>query len=899
VFCYDLINEPISPAAPGTNWYSGKLFGGYDFLQYIARDPAGRTRGKIAAAWIDKLTAAIRQKDRTRLITVGLLPWVTGWQHLSGFVPKDIAPHVDFLSVHIYPKTKQPDEALRALRECAVGKPVVIEETFPLECSIEELENFLRSSRDLACGWIWHYDGTTVQDYDALERDKKLTLPQAIWRASLQSFIRLKPEFVPAATTLLGKEAPLKLNGAVAVPGSQPSGSLPVASTPGWPGPEWQRLTPAELGMDETKLLQARDYALTGGGSGYITRHGKLALAWGNPRQRYDLKSTTKSFGSVALGLAIKDGKLRLADKARRHHPTLGVPPESNVRTGWLDELTILYLASQTAGFEKPGGYTKLLFQPGTQWDYSDAGPNWLAECITLAYRRDLDEWMFARVFGQIGIRRDDLTCRQNAYRPATIEGLARREFGAGIHANVDAMARLGYLMLREGQWRGQEILTREYARLAPRTPAGHERLPVLHRETYGQAASHYGLLWWNNDDGTLSDVPRDAFWSWGLYDSLIVVMPSLDIVVARAGQSWKRPPSGDHYAVLKPFLQPIATAVTDAPKTRDRAPYPPSPVIKQINWAPKESILRLAKGSDNWPLTWADDNTLYGAYGDGNGFEPFLPEKLSLGLAKINGAPPDLAGENIRTPSLEQKGDGPRGRKASGLLMVDGVLYLWMRNANNSQLRCSADHGATWTKADWQFTTSFGCPTFLNFGRNYAGARDEFVYLYSHDADSAYTPADRFVLARAPNDRLREQDAYEFFVRLTERGQPLWTKTVAERGAVFSHPGCCYRSGITYNAALRRYLWVQILPQSRHPQGPRFQGGFGVYDAPEPWGPWTTAYFTEDWDVGPGETASFPTKLMSANGRMMHLVFSGNDCFSVRRADLLTASDASAPRTE
>jgi aryl-phospho-beta-D-glucosidase BglC (GH1 family) len=38
VFCYDLMNEPISPAErrqPG-QWYSGKPFGGYDFIQYIA-----------------------------------------------------------------------------------------------------------------------------------------------------------------------------------------------------------------------------------------------------------------------------------------------------------------------------------------------------------------------------------------------------------------------------------------------------------------------------------------------------------------------------------------------------------------------------------------------------------------------------------------------------------------------------------------------------------------------------------------------------------------------------------------------------------------------------------------------------------------------------------------------
>jgi hypothetical protein len=196
VFCYDLMNEPISPAGKREKWYSGHLFGGYDFIQYIARDPAGRSRGEIAIAWIQKLTAAIREKDPERLVTVGMLPWVTGWQHMSGFVPKEIAPHVDFLSVHIYPKTKQGDEAPRALHECDVGKALVIEETFPLQCSVGELETFLRSSRSVARGWIWHYDGRTVAEYDALERNKQLTIAQAIWRDALRSFIRLRSEFV-------------------------------------------------------------------------------------------------------------------------------------------------------------------------------------------------------------------------------------------------------------------------------------------------------------------------------------------------------------------------------------------------------------------------------------------------------------------------------------------------------------------------------------------------------------------------------------------------------------------------------------------------------------------------------------------------------------------------------
>lgn len=188
--------------------------------------------------------------------------------------------------------------------------------------------------------------------------------------------------------------------------------------------------------------------------------------------------------------------------------------------------------------------------------------------------------------------------------------------------------------------------------------------------------------------------------------------------------------------------------------------------------------------------------------------------------------------------------------------------------------------------------TESFGAPTFLNFGRNYAGARDEFVYIYSHDNDSAYKPADGMVLARVHKDRVRDRETYEFFAGLTDDGQPIWNGDVAKRSAVFAHQVRCYRSGISYNAALQRYLWCQIIP------GPdtRFEGGFAIYDAPEPWGPWTTAFFTESWDVGPGETSSIPTKWISDDGKTIHLIFSGDDHFSVRRATINLKRDLPSP---
>ena len=693
-----------------------------------------------------------------------------------------------------------------------------------------------------------------------------------------------------------------------------------------WPESAWTTADPNDVGLDKEQLTKARDYALTGGGSGYITRSGKLVMAWGDLKKRYDLKSSTKSFGATAMGVAILDGKIALTDKVKQHHPGFGVPPASNADTGWINEITILHLASQTAGFEKPGGYEKLIFEPGTKWAYSDGGPNWLAECVTLAYKQDVDTLMFDRVFTPIGIKREDLVWRNNSYRPKEIDGIPRREFGSGISANVDAMARFGLLYLRGGQWNGKRILPAEFVKQAGTTAPAVIGLPEVDAKNYGNASDHYGLLWWNNADSTLKDVPKDAYWTWGLYDSLVVVIPSLDIVVARVGQSWKRN-SEDHYSVLQPFLGPIVLAASGkkvgqalnpaiplqnirsfvslnpqaqqddlvertksatkvaAPKVAGitTPPYPPSPKITGIEWAPAASIIRRARGGDNWPLTWADDDNLYTAYGDGKGFEPFIDVKLSMGLARISGSASSFTADNLRSASFETKGDGASGKKASGLLMVDGTLYLLARNADNSQLAWSTDHGKTWTWSDWKFTESFGCPTFLNFGRDYDGSRDEFVYVYSHDNNSAYQPADRMVLARVPKDRIAQRDTWEFFAGLNDAGQPMWTPDVTKREAVFTNPGRCYRSGISYNAALKRYLWCQIIPGS----DARFDGGFGIYDAPEPWGPWTTVFYTESWDVGPGESSSIPTKWISDDGLTVYLVFSGDDHFSVRRGAL------------
>lgn len=168
VFCYDLMNEPVVPGGTRTDWLGPSLGGtesGY-FVQFITLEQGRRPRPQVARQWCRRLVAAIRQRDRRHLVTVGLVPWSLDRPGLtSGFVPGEIAPELDFIAVHIYPEKGKVNEALEELAGFAVGKPVVIEETFLLKCPAREFEQFLDGSRDVAAGWIGFYWGTTPEEY--------------------------------------------------------------------------------------------------------------------------------------------------------------------------------------------------------------------------------------------------------------------------------------------------------------------------------------------------------------------------------------------------------------------------------------------------------------------------------------------------------------------------------------------------------------------------------------------------------------------------------------------------------------------------------------------------------------------------------------------------------------
>ena len=101
------------------------------------------------------------------MITVGVIPWALTFPGARPlFYAESVARHLDFVSVHFYPERDRIDAALEALKVYEIGKPLVVEGTFPLRCDTEELCAFIDRSRGFVAGWISFYWGEGPSFYE-------------------------------------------------------------------------------------------------------------------------------------------------------------------------------------------------------------------------------------------------------------------------------------------------------------------------------------------------------------------------------------------------------------------------------------------------------------------------------------------------------------------------------------------------------------------------------------------------------------------------------------------------------------------------------------------------------------------------------------------------------------
>lgn len=247
----------------------------------------------------------------------------------------------------------------------------------------------------------------------------------------------------------------------------------------------WTVSTPAAAGFDEAALREAflplfDEAQFPTVFSMLIVRHGML-VAEGYVRDRDDIdeieniKSATKSFTSVLLGIAIDQGLLS---------PDLDVPlstylPEAFAgRTNYLDVTLRHALTMQTGiafsndaetnvlrGDRYPDSVGFILdlpkkFEPGAEFDYHDGNPHLIGAVIEKVSGLSLIDFAQQNLFGPLGIER--------FHWDAHVDGLAYGAFG--IYLRPRDLARFGQMMLERGTYAGRRIVSEAWLDEAMRT---------------------------------------------------------------------------------------------------------------------------------------------------------------------------------------------------------------------------------------------------------------------------------------------------------------------------------------------------------------------------------------------------------------------------------------------
>ena len=234
------------------------------------------------------------------------------------------------------------------------------------------------------------------------------------------------------------------------------------------------------------------------------------------PERKRTVYSVSKSFVSVAVGMAIDEGRLRLSDRVADAFPR--VWPSGSVQAGRWEALTLEHLLTMnmgTAEFMRPRSVKEALSRelardPGSSFLYDNTCTFLASAMLSAATGEKLREYLLTRLFRPLGI--------PDPQWPESDDGYT---IGAtGLELTTSDMASFGQFLLRRGNWEGKQLVSAAWLDAATRTQVS--TLPSQTKPDYNLG---YGYQFWTCRHGAYRCDGRDG--------QFIVVLPALDAVIA------------------------------------------------------------------------------------------------------------------------------------------------------------------------------------------------------------------------------------------------------------------------------------------------------------------------------------------------------------------------------
>lgn len=307
--------------------------------------------------------------------------------------------------------------------------------------------------------------------------------------------------------------------------------SLHAQETAVYPGENWASIEdPRSVGYNTEAFADLEDYVASLNTTGLLVIvGGRVLVEYGDVEQLSYLASVRKSVLAMLYGKYVADGTIdldkTLAEMDMDDHSGL-LPNEQKA--------TIEHLIAARSGIyhqaSNPGDNTADAPERGSQepgayflynnWDFNAAGGAFEA-----ATGRDLFDALRTDLAVPIGMQ-DFERARQRK-----LGDLTRSKYPAyHMWLSTRDMARIGYLMLREGRWQDQQVVPQAWAKqiVSLITPVEDMNPSFMKEGPFG-----YGYMWWVWQDGYADEAYAGAYTARGAYGQYITVLPALDLVVA------------------------------------------------------------------------------------------------------------------------------------------------------------------------------------------------------------------------------------------------------------------------------------------------------------------------------------------------------------------------------
>jgi len=328
-----------------------------------------------------------------------------------------------------------------------------------------------------------------------------------------------------------------------------PSSPTPVAAVragstlaPTFPGADWERIAePEHAGYSRSGLDSALAYLATLKTTGAVVAvGGRLLVEYGNTKELSYLASVRKSILAMLYGKPVAEGRIRL-DKTLGELgiDDLGGLSEQEREATVADLLAArsgVYHPASNAGDNLADAPPRGSQRHGTYYLYSNWDFNALGTIFEQETGRNIYDALEADLARPIGMQDFDRAAQQKS--GDTTKSIHRAYH---IWLSTRDMARIGYLMLRGGDWNARQVIPRDWARRI-RTPV--TRWNQMNPASLRGGRFGYGFLWWVFDGPTATGPWEGAYSGIGAVGQFITVLPQLDLVVAH-----KTKP-GDGYSV-------------------------------------------------------------------------------------------------------------------------------------------------------------------------------------------------------------------------------------------------------------------------------------------------------------------------------------------------------------